>query len=117
MREKGLDLDQFPFIEMPPDYSRVKKQVKSKRKKLQNAILGDDEDEQAYSSNDPRLLVFVGGALSYEEIISVEDKCKGLGSVILGSHCVLNPSHFLECVGAAKGDQAAVDLEEVEVEI
>ena len=44
MREKSLDLDEFPFIETPADYSRVKKQVKSKRKKLQNAILGDDED-------------------------------------------------------------------------
>ena len=25
MREKSLDLDEFPFIETPADYSRVKK--------------------------------------------------------------------------------------------
>lgn len=67
-----MNLDLFPFLEKPPDYSRLKKQAKTKRKKYQTSYSDEEEEEEsAEYLREPRLIIYVAGGLSYEEIISI----------------------------------------------
>jgi hypothetical protein len=66
MHGRYLNLEEFPFIDTPPDYIKKGKKKGKKKSKSTGGNLNDDN-----AIDNPRIMIFIIGGISHHELVSI----------------------------------------------